>query len=331
VLQRISFGSMAVSATLLLIAADAWLAGSWQRFGSVLGPLLKRGSLIPLAFTVIMLAGAAELIRLMRTVGLGVHAWWAKLTVAAMMLSPWFCAAWGTRVGPIELEALPVQSAWLAAAVVGTAFLQLGRGGIERAISDVAATLLVIVYCGFLPSFLIVLRCDENLPIPQGAWLVLLFLAVTKASDIGAYFTGSAIGRHKLVPAVSPGKTVEGTFGGVAASLLVALLLRSLAVWAADSPASGLSSDSPSYSGVAEEVLFLFSTLSITQVSVFAIVMSAIGQLGDLLESLFKRAAAAKNSATLIPAFGGVLDIVDSPVLAAPVAWFLLTHLFGLV
>ena len=322
---------MAVSALLLLVAADAWLAGSWQRFGDVLGPLVRRGSLIPPAFTLLMLAGAAEFIRLMRAVGLRPHAWWAKIMVAAMMLTPWFCAAWSTRAGLIDIDGLPFQSAWLVAAVIGTALIQLWRGASERTIADVAATLLVIVYCGFLPSFLILLRCDENLPIPQGAWLVLLFLAVTKASDIGAYFTGSAIGRHKLVPAISPGKTVEGTLGGVAASLLVALALRSLAVWAADSPASGLSSDSPSYSGVAEEVLFLFSTLSITQVSVFAIVMSAIGQLGDLLESLFKRAAAAKNSATLIPAFGGVLDIVDSPVLAAPVAWFLLTHLFGLV
>ncbi|UCD73905.1 MAG: phosphatidate cytidylyltransferase, partial [Phycisphaerales bacterium] len=216
---------MAIAGLLLVIASDAWVATSWRSFGEVLGPLLQRGSLIPVVFTAIMLGGAFEFLRLMRAAGLRPHGIWAMLMIAALMLTPWVYAAWIPTGNLVGAEGLGLQMGWLALTVFGAALLQLWRRVTEGAIHDVAATLLMTVYCGFLPSFLILIRCDTFPPAPQGAWLVLLLLAITKASDIGAYFAGSAIGRHKLIPAISPGKSIEGVVGGLAASVGATLLL----------------------------------------------------------------------------------------------------------
>ena len=169
------------------------------------------------------------------------------------------------------------------------------------------------------------------LPIPQGAWLVLVFLAVTKVSDIGAYFVGSAIGRHKLIPWVSPGKTVEGCIGGICASAGLSVLVWYFSRACASSPTVADLTDAQAIAVAFGDAFSLFGAMSLLQALIFGSLMSIVGQLGDLLESVFKRSAGTKDSARLIPQFGGVLDLVDSPVLAAPVAWFLLTYLWRLV
>ncbi len=118
---------------------------------------------------------------------------------------------------------------------------------------------------------------------------------------------GSRIGRTKLIPAISPGKSVEGLVGGVAASLMLGLALAKAAPWITG--ASG--------------------TLTVSQVVIFSVVMSILGQGGDLIVSLIKRDLGRKDSGALVPSFGGWLDIVDSPVLTGPVAWYLLTRWVG--
>jgi phosphatidate cytidylyltransferase len=85
-----------------------------------------------------------------------------------------------------------------------------------------AATLLMVFYVGFLGSFGLQLRCGRDIPGQEGAWLLLITLLVTKASDIGAYFVGTTMGRHKLIPGISPAKSIEGAVGGLMASALVA-------------------------------------------------------------------------------------------------------------
>jgi phosphatidate cytidylyltransferase len=277
-----------------------------------------------------MLAGAAEMIRLMRATNLRPHGRWAMFTVALFMLTPWLSAGQVLPTGAINLEGLEWHTACFMVAALGALLLELRRGAQSDAMQSVGATLLVMLYCGFLPSFVVMLRCDDQLPLPQGAWLVLLFLAVTKVSDIGAYFGGRAFGLHKLMPSVSPGKTVEGAVAGIASSASIGLLLwcfsRSEAIASASDAGGG-----SEVAFVLSEVLATFASLSLAQILVFSGLMSVMGQLGDLVESVLKRAADAKDSATLIPSFGGVLDIVDSPVMAAPVAWFLLTCLWAVV
>lgn len=132
----------------------------------------------------------------------------------------------------------------------------------------------------------------------MGPWLVLWTMLMVWGSDIGGYFAGHAFGRHKLAPAVSPGKTVEGLIGGV---LLAALLSAALA-WAA---------------GVAPSAVpvLVLVTLLVVAISIF----------GDLFESLMKRVAGVKDSGSLLPGHGGVLDRIDAALAAAPVA-ALLAH-----
>jgi phosphatidate cytidylyltransferase len=115
-----------------------------------------------------------------------------------------------------------------------------------------------------------------------------------KFTDIGAYFTGKSIGRHKLIAWLSPGKTWEGLIGG----LLVAAL-----VGAACAP-------------------FLVE-VEWWQGLIFGAIFGFVGQCGDLLESLMKRDAEVKDSGNTIPGFGGVLDVIDSPLVTAPVAYLL--------
>lgn len=123
-----------------------------------------------------------------------------------------------------------------------------------------------------------------------------MFLATVKSCDIGAYFIGSAWGKRPLAPEVSPKKTWEGTLGGVGVSAVVAVLFA------------------------------LFSGIMSVKAAVgFGVIVAVAGQLGDLFESMLKRDAMLKDSASLVPEFGGVLDILDSPLAAAPLAWVLLT------
>jgi phosphatidate cytidylyltransferase len=329
--QRLSYGAIAIATVLLVVSADALCSDSWTQFGSWIGPLARRGSVIPLLFTALMILGAEEFLRMLRSVGSRPHGLWAKWMVFALMLTPWFYSAYAPAGYQVSVEGMSLQLLWIVIALVGAIVIQMYRGLGAGAMNDIGATVLTAVYCGLLPSFVVVLRVDSTLPVSQGAWIILIFLAITKASDIGAFFIGSAFGRHKLIPSVSPGKSVEGMFGGLASSAVVGVLLWYLNYWLTHAPTSVGHGVNEGYAALVEDVVAVFAFLSLPQVLLFSVVISAAGQLGDLLESAIKRAASAKDSAQLIPEFGGVLDLVDSPILAAPVAWILLTLVWGVV
>lgn len=130
------------------------------------------------------------------------------------------------------------------------------------------------------------------------AWTLAAVILVVKSSDIGAYFTGHAIGRHKLIPWLSPGKTWEGFFGGMALAVGVG---AGLGAWAG-LPAIDLRT------GIA-----------------LGAVMGVVGPFGDLLESALKRGAGMKDSGRIIPGMGGLFDVLDSLLLAGPVAWLIIS------
>ena len=140
-----------------------------------------------------------------------------------------------------------------------------------------------------------------SVSIAPGGALLIFPLLVTWASDIGAYFVGRAIGGRKLMPSVSPGKTIAGALGGLAASMLVAYAYGR---------------------GVLVPVAHLgFSPWGAL---LFGGAVSAAAQVGDLFESLLKREAGMKDSSRIIPGHGGILDRVDSLIFVLPVAYFLL-------
>jgi len=175
----------------------------------------------------------------------------------------------------------------LAVSLVAAVVMHSRKHRVEGAMANAGGTLLAIVYLGVLPGFFLPICMTHS------AWMMLAIVCIVKCADIGAYTAGHMIGRHKLIPWLSPGKTVEGFIGGLAFSGAI---------------------------GAAAAVIFHFTW---EQGLVAGILLGAVGQLGDLLESLLKRDAGVKDSGT-VPGFGGVLDILDSPLLAAPVAYWLL-------
>lgn len=154
----------------------------------------------------------------------------------------------------------------------------------------------VKVLCGvmtLLPSLAAVVAIRAASP-----WYLTMLLLLTVAADVGAYFAGRAFGRHKLAPQVSPGKTWEGVVGGMALAAVVALIESH---WLPSVPVG----------------FYVVVTLLLVALSI----------VGDLSESLFKRQAGVKDSGSLFPGHGGVLDRVDSLTAAAPLYWLVMHHL----
>lgn len=174
----------------------------------------------------------------------------------------------------------------------------------KQPVSTIACTLLGVWYVAFLINYFTRLAFawhDGGLLHsvgPTGRMMVLYLVGVVKISDVGAYFSGRLLGRHKLYPRLSPKKTWEGLAGGVLASLVVSLLFWHLT------------------GGTLGKL-----TLGLLDAVILGLVLPVVGVLGDLFESLLKRSSGMKDSGTLIPGMGGVLDVLDSLLFGAPVLY----------
>jgi phosphatidate cytidylyltransferase len=191
---------------------------------------------------------------------------------------------------------------WLAIYVIGVLGAVTFRRSLDRSpLSAAAITILAPLYVGMTLSFAYLLRY-HSYAVGQRAQVALVVLPVllTWACDIGAYFTGRAVGRTKLAPSVSPSKTVEGSLGGLLASVLLCWFF-------------------------VRTVLVPHGQLGLTPLGiiVFAVTVAIAAQVGDLAESLLKREAGVKDSSSLLPGHGGVLDRLDSLFFVLPVAWML--------
>jgi len=161
--------------------------------------------------------------------------------------------------------------------------VRFGPGG---ATGNCAAGFFSIFYLGFLSSFVLGIRIDF------GLWQLLMFIFTVKSSDIGAYTIGSLFGRRKFSPKISPGKSWEGLAGAVVFASIVAVLFSHFC-----------------------GIMNLWSAV------LFGAVFAVFGQLADLAESMIKRDAEQKDSSQTVPGYGGILDIIDSPLATAPVAY----------
>lgn len=164
-----------------------------------------------------------------------------------------------------------------------------------------ARTWWVIAYLGLLPSFFAQIRWLYPWASPLGTSALALAIFVPKGCDIGAYFTGRLLGKHPMTPVLSPKKTWEGAIGGLAFAVLVAIGIDRLG------PTPVLNESWPIEIG-------------------FGLSVGLAGMLGDLAESLIKRDCQQKDASQVVPGFGGVLDVIDAVIFAAPVAfaWFLI-------
>ncbi|HYW33073.1 MAG TPA: phosphatidate cytidylyltransferase [Gemmatimonas sp.] len=236
--------------------------------------------------------GAWEFYRIARDAG---HAPMVPIGVALSALIPLLTHAHYLGVVQIPLSALPLVVLALLAVALFT------RTVAEKPVGAVATTLLGVAYTGVTLSFVYALRYfGYAVGDVAGALVVILPVVLTWASDVGAYFAGRAIGGPKLMPSVSPAKTVSGAVGGIMATAIVCwLFVKFLLV-----PHAQLA----------------FTTGGIV---LFGVGISVTAQVGDLVESLFKREAGAKDSGTLFPGHGGVLDRLDSLFFVLPVAFAL--------
>ena len=186
----------------------------------------------------------------------------------------------------------------LTSAVLLSLIWLLRRAQKEKAFAGWAWTLAGILYIGWLLSHLVALRGldDAQTVLDEGRNWVFFALFITFASDTAAFFAGRALGRHHLAPHISPGKTREGAIAGVLGAMIVSLLF------------------------VLPTPLNL--QLNWGQAILLGLLVSIFGQLGDLVESLFKRNMGVKDSGRLIPGHGGVLDRMDSIVFAGIVVYY---------
>jgi len=346
--QRVTYGTAAILFLLsvflldVLIAKEATLpvgsdidaAVTWR--DGPIGSLLRHGSVLPLTFFVVILAGARELDRLLRSKGARPCSKFSYLMIVLVLAVPWLSPSGLLGSGVAESEGLMWSIVCVMATMIGAGTLVVLRRDTNDALRDVGATVLIVTYLGFLSSFGLHLRCSQDVPGYEGAWLLLITVIVTKSSDIGAYFAGSTLGRHKLIPEVSPGKSVEGMVAGLIGSALMAMALVAAGRYAATQTSAA--SEVDQLVGLLQEMTRSFSTPApdsafspMVRAMLFGVAMSVAGQIGDLIESSFKRDAAIKDSGRILPRFGGILDLVDSPVVSMPVAWLLLTVVWNVV
>jgi phosphatidate cytidylyltransferase len=158
---------------------------------------------------------------------------------------------------------------------------------------------LTMGYAGVLVSFLVALRLFDSHE--WGMAALVSTIAIVKMSDTGAYFTGRLLGRHPLTPRLSPKKTIEGAVGGILASVLTSWLMLNLVTPALFVP-----------DAVPQPTLRWAS---------LGVVLALVGMFGDLAESLLKRDLGKKDSSRWLPGLGGILDMIDSLLFAAPVAY----------
>lgn len=186
----------------------------------------------------------------------------------------------------------------LAAPIVGMLLVLWRLGDIQTAAVRVMANTFGPIYVGGGLGAVILLRRDGNLATPyDGASFVVLSLMLSWLSDTGAYFAGRFLGKHKLYEAVSPKKTVEGALGGLAAAVIGAL---------------------------SAHFLFL-QALPLVHAVALAIVAGALGQAGDLGESLLKRSFNVKDSGGILPGHGGILDRVDALLVTGTITYLYVT------
>lgn len=272
---------MLIAALVAMLWLDQWLADqpapNWlpaflARSGNIAPGLV----LLPLALFLGVLA-SRELAILLRAKGVRTNTPILSLATIAGM-----AAVSAGAQGPGSLG--------YAVAVLAIAALDICRTRDPiGAMTAIAGAMLAFVHLGVMLGFLLALRQEHS------AWLLLFILVTTKACDIGAFFTGKAIGKHKLIPWLSPKKTWEGLVGGVLASIAIALAGWSLVEPVKDAP-----------------LLLAIPT---------GLIIALVAQAGDLAISLYKRDAAAKDSGQSLPGFGGILDIIDSPLLVGPFAY----------
>jgi phosphatidate cytidylyltransferase len=193
------------------------------------------------------------------------------------------------------------ETSFLILFVLGLCLIQFFSKHSTNGLTAISTTLFGLMYVPYLLNFIQKINFFQGLPEGDGTWYVLYFILVTKFSDMGAYVTGSLIGRHKMIPRISPGKTWEGFGGAIVISTSASLVFAHLA----------------------QRHLI---GMTWYHAAILGVVLSVSAVVGDLIESLFKREAGVKDSGNFFPGIGGILDLLDSLLFNAPIMYVYLRH-----
>ncbi|MDR3557760.1 MAG: phosphatidate cytidylyltransferase [Syntrophobacteraceae bacterium] len=207
---------------------------------------------------------------------------WKMFSYAAGLFIPYLTYRWGVT---------GLNSALFLSLFSALTLMMISAPLDRDEIGRIAMLSFAWLYVPYLLSFVLLLWDG-----PNGRYWILFLLAVIVAGDSGAYFTGLKMGTRKLYPTVSPKKTVEGSLGGLCASLVTGVVLG----------------------------LIFLRNVPLASLCVFSLAVAVAGQVGDLIESMIKRNSGKKDSSGLLPGHGGLLDRLDSLLFAFPVLWALL-------
>lgn len=301
---RLTLGPLLIMALIGIAWLDQWLQGRpisefWRVVLLQRRPELPPGVAIFVVMVVASILASRELARILKDKGILAS---KRITTTASLTGVLVsCVVPTDRPGPVAVAIVSSAAVWVL--LLALVFYSRRRT-FEGVVAAAGGALLAFVYLGLMFGFMLAIRREHSV------WVLVWTILVTKASDTGAFATGKLMGRHKMIYWLSPGKTWEGFVGG----LVLAAAVGVLGLWALPSIHAAQGIDEPvphPVTGALAGVL-----LGLTAV------------LGDLIASLFKRDAGIKDSSSVLPGFGGVLDVLDSPLLVAPVAywWIHLVH-----
>jgi phosphatidate cytidylyltransferase len=256
----------------------------------------------------VALLATAEFLKLAKHYGVQAIEWptYAYLSVFFVLVM----IASSNRTPLVEATAV-IYGTVLAVALAPFLFLTIAmrRADLSAGYPAAAASVFAFVYTGIPMALLVEIRQQA-----AGAIWVIYTLLVVWAGDIFAYFVGKAVGRHPMSPRVSPKKTWEGAFASVLASVLVGTL------WFQHAPGISAALLQARLIG-RRDGIFTLEQPQLVPIVVLSVFVNIAAQLGDLVESLIKRGANVKDSGSLLPGHGGMLDRIDALLFAVPVVW----------
>jgi phosphatidate cytidylyltransferase len=228
--------------------------------------------------------------------GLRVYKVWGTIGAVALISGSWFVFGMQRFHSPSDFPALSYDFDIFILLVfaLGVFIRQFPQKLNPQGIETMSVTLFGLIYVAWLCNFI----TRINFATENGRFFVMYLVVVTKFTDMGAYLVGSTLGRHKLIPRISPNKTWEGTLGGIVFAVLSSVVCLRFVT-------PGLSS----------------SGLRMNHALFLGVLLGAAAVVGDLAESLIKREAGVKDSSNVLPGHGGALDLMDSLLFTAPLLY----------
>jgi phosphatidate cytidylyltransferase len=276
---RLLLGILMTVFFMAVVIFDGWLDGSLT--ASVADDRAVQGTVLCILIVLLTILALLELSKLAAAKNLKIFI--PVSTIASILFATyryWQQEYW-QRIILIRPETyLIFLSVFVLLSLLLYQHISYGTSGV---LANCGANYFSILYLGLLSSFFVAMRLEF------GLWALFMFVFVVKSADIGAYAIGTSFGKHKFSPKISPSKSWEGMAGAVGAAVIVAI-------------------------GFAVSCDIMVWWLA----AIFGLCFAFIGQIGDLVESMMKRDAEQKDSSNNVPGFGGILDIIDSLLVAAP-------------